>query len=102
MIARQDGDERLLQHQLVREVRVRFVTQEGDVDPSLLEVLGERHRKSARHPDLDIGQFVAEDARSRREPGRFLSSQEAYGKNRLGGPRGAASRLRSGFGLRQR
>ena len=61
MVARQNGDERPLQHQLEREVRVRFVTQEGDVDTSLVEALGERHRKSARHPNLDVGQLVAQD-----------------------------------------
>ena len=67
MIGGQDGDKRLLQNQFEYEVRVRFVTQEGDVDPSLLEVLGERDRETARHPDLDIGQFVAEDARGARQ-----------------------------------
>ena len=102
MVSRQDGDERLLQNQLKRKVRVRFVTQEGNVDPPLLEVLGERYRKAARHSDLDIGQFVAEDARGGREPSRLLAGKEAYGENRLGGPGGAAGRLRGGFGLHQR
>ena len=78
------------------------MAQEGDIDPALFQVLGQRHRKSARHPDLDIGQFVAEDARGGREPGRLLSGEKADGENRFGGPRGAARRLHGGFGLRQR
>ena len=102
MIGGQDGDKRLLQNQFEYEVRVRFVTQEGDVDPSLLEVLGERDRETARDPDLDIGQFVAEDARGAREPCRLLSGQEADGENRLRGPRDASRRLRRGLDLHQR
>ena len=102
MITREDGDQRLLQNQLEREIRVRFVTQEGNVDPALLEVLGEGDREPARHPDLDPGQFVAKDPGRGREPGSFLSGQKADGENRLGRPGGPARRLGGGFGLRQR
>ena len=102
MIPREDGDQRLLQNQLECEIGVRLATQEGDVDPSLLQVLGERDREAARHPDLDLGQFVAENAGRGREPGGLLSRQKADGENRLGGTRGAARGLGGRFGLRQR
>ena len=102
MVTRQDGHERLLQHQFVFEVRLGLVAQKGDVDPSVHKVVGERHRKSARHPDLDAGQFAAQDAGRRREPCGFLSCQESDGENRLGRSRRAPRRLDSRFGLRQR
>ena len=102
MIPREDGDQRLPQNQLEREIRVRFVSQEGDVDPPLLQVLGERDRKTAGHPDLDLGQFVAENPGRGRKPGGFLSRQKADGENRLGGTRGAARCLGGRFSLRQR
>jgi hypothetical protein len=98
----QDGDERLPQNQFKREVRIRFVAQEGNVDPALFQVLGERHRKPARHLDLDIGQFVAKDPGRGREPSCFLFGEKPDGENRLSRPGGAAGRLHSGFGLRQR
>ena len=43
MVMRQDGHERLLQHQFVFEVRLGLVAQKGDVDPSVHKVVGERH-----------------------------------------------------------
>ena len=101
MSALQDGDERLVQNQLKREVGIRFVTQEGDVDPALFQVVGERHRKPARYPDVDLGQFFAEDPGRGREPGCFVSGEKPDGENRLGRPGGAAGGLHSGLGLRQ-
>ena len=101
MSARQDGDKRLLQNQLEREVGIRFVAQEGDIDPALFQVLRQRHRESARHPDLDIGQFVAEDACGAREPSRFLSGEKPDGETGLGGSRRTARSLEGSFGLRQ-
>ena len=53
MIARHDGDQRLLQNQLERQIRVRLVTQEGDVDKAMSTLPCFRSSASVTENQLD-------------------------------------------------
>ena len=102
MIAWQDRDKRLLHHRPVLEIRFGLLAQERDIDLAAHQIVGKRRRKSARHPDLEIGQLIGENACCAREPCDFLSGQESDGEDRFGGPAGAARGVDGGLCLGER
>ena len=66
MIARHQHDERLVIHHPVVEVEARLGAQEGEVELAARERIGEIRRIVARHRDVDVRQFVAQQRASPR------------------------------------
>jgi hypothetical protein len=83
VIARHDGDDRLVGDDLIRHAGPGLDPEKAEVDLATLQRIGDTGRIEAHHLEFDAQQVLAQHLGNAREPVHLLAVREADSKDRL-------------------